>query len=227
MPVFRLDERPVFPNPALAEPDGLLAVGGDLAPERLLRAYANGIFPWTAEGSYIPWYSPPWRMVLAPGDVHVSRSLARRLRRGDVQVRYDTDFDGVLAACAGAPRPGQAGTWITQEMRRAYRRLHDLGHAHSAEAWQAGRLVGGLYGVTLGGVFFGESMFAVVPDASKVAFVRAMRDLAGLGYVLVDCQVYTLHLASLGAEEWPRPIFLRALEAALAVVPSAVWPGSR
>jgi leucyl/phenylalanyl-tRNA---protein transferase len=226
MPVFRLNERIVFPDPSLADEDGLLAVGGDLAPERLLLAYASGIFPWTAEGAFIPWYSPPWRMVLPPTAVHVSRSLRRVLNRGVFVVRYDTDFAGVVAGCATAPRPGQDGTWITPEMRAAYTTFHRLGYAHSAETWRGDELVGGIYGVTLGGVFFGESMFARASNASKVVFVTLAGALADLGYVLVDCQVYNDHLASLGAEEWSRRRFLRALKRGLAVQPTRVWPAN-
>ncbi len=226
MPVFRLGPPLVFPDPELADDDGLLAVGGDLSPPRLLFAYASGIFPWTAEGDYIPWYSPPWRMVLVPDQAHVSRSLAKVIRRGVFEVRYDTDFAGVVAACSRVPRPGQEGTWITDDMIQAYTELWRLGHAHTAEAWRDGRLVGGLYGVTVGGVFCGESMFAREPDASKVAFVTLMGALAELGYVLVDCQVYTDHLASLGAVEWPRRAYLRALRGALDVRPSRVWPAN-
>lgn len=224
MPVFRLGARIAFPDPALADEDGLLAIGGDLSPERLILAYSSGIFPWTAEGRYIPWYSPPWRMVLRPAEVHVSRSLRRVLNRRVFEVRYDTDFAGVVRGCATAPRPGQDGTWITADMQAAYLRLHQLGHAHAAETWRDGELVGGIYGVALGGAFFGESMFAGAPNASKVAFVSLMRALADLGYALVDCQVYTDHLATLGAVEWRRSVFLRALRQALAVTPAAVWP---
>lgn len=225
MPVYRLDERLVFPPPALAEgEDGLLALGGDLAPERLLLAYASGIFPWTADGEYIPWFSPAWRMVLRPAEVHVSRSLARLLRRGHFTVSFDSAFADVMSACAASPRRGQDGTWITPDMRAAYDELHRLGYAHSAETWSQGRLVGGLYGVTLGGAFFGESMFATETDASKVAFVTLMRHLDAAGYVLVDCQVYTDHLASLGATEWPREEYLAALRAALQRRPTPAWP---
>lgn len=214
MPVFRLDERLVFPPPALAE-DGLLAVGGDLSPERLLLAYTQGIFPWYEKGQPILWHSPDPRLVLPVAELHVPRRLERTLRRGDFQVLFDAAFDRVIDACARAPRPGQQGTWITGEMRRAYKLLHRLGYAHSAEAWREGRLAGGLYGVCLGGVFFGESMFTRAPDASKVAFVTLVRRLAAWGVALVDCQVATAHLERFGAREWPRERFLAALDAAL------------
>lgn len=209
--IFRLDRRLLFPRPELAEPSGLLAVGGDLRPERLVLAYASGIFPWYSEGSPILWHSPDPRMVLLAGDLVVNRSLAKTLRRGTYEVRLDTAFPAVIAACAQVPRPGQDGTWITDEMLDAYIALHARGVAHSAEAWRDGELVGGLYGVSLGGAFFGESMFAVEPDASKVAFAQLVRQLARWDIGLIDCQVYTDHLARFGATEWPRDRFLASL----------------
>lgn len=205
----------MFPEPRLAEPDGLLAVGGDLSPERLLRAYASGIFPWFSEGDPILWWSPDPRLVLEPGWLHVPRSLSRAARRERYEVRADTAFAAVIRRCAGSARPGQEGTWITCEMIEAYERLHELGVAHSFEAWEGGRLVGGLYGVSLGGAFFGESMFADRPDASKLAFVRAVRWLAGRGIELIDCQVRTEHLLRFGAREISRTEFLARLERAL------------
>jgi len=214
VPVFRLDERLAFPSPELAE-DGLLAVGGDLSPDRLLLAYAMGIFPWYDEGQPILWHSPDPRLVLRTDELHVPRSLERTMRRGTHLVTFDSAFGQVVDACADASRPGQHGTWITGEMRRAYKRLHRLGYAHSAEAWQGNRLTGGLYGISLGGVFFGESMFAREPDASKTAFVTLVRHLQSWGIRLVDCQVATEHLARFGAREWPRERFLAALGAAL------------
>jgi len=214
VPVFRLDERLAFPPPELAE-DGLLAVGGDLSPDRLLLAYSLGIFPWYDEGQPILWHSPDPRLVLLAGGLHVSRSLERTLRRGTFRITFDAAFGRVVDACAAAARPGQDGTWITGEMRRAYKRLHKLGYAHSAEAWQGDRLAGGLYGVSLGGAFFGESMFARVPDASKAAFVTLVRQLQRWGITLVDCQVATEHLERFGALEWPRARFLAALDTAL------------
>ena len=216
MPIFRLDERIVFPPPELAEPDGLLAVGGDLRPRRLLTAYAMGIFPWYSEGQPILWHSPDPRFVLEASHAHVPRSLEKRIRRGEYEIRYDSAFIDVVQACARMPRPGQRGTWITREMLAAYEELFELGFAHSIEAWQGGALVGGLYGVSLGAAFFGESMFADAPDASKVAFVTLLRRLVGWGIELVDCQVRTDHLARFGAEDWPRTRFLEALAGALA-----------
>ena len=193
----------------------MLAVGGDLRPERLLTAYAQGIFPWYEEGLPILWHSPDPRMVLRAEDLHVPRSLAKTIRRGDYRITLDTAFRDVVRACASMDRPGQDGTWITEEMIAAYVALHRLGFAHSVEAWSGDALVGGLYGVSLGSAFFGESMFAHAPDASKVAFVTLVRDLAGRGITLVDCQVHTEHLARFGASEWPRERFLEALAVAL------------
>jgi len=215
VPIYRLGRAVAFPDPALAEPDGLLAVGGDLQPERLLEAYARGIFPWFDDRSPILWWSPDPRLVLAPEELHVSRSLARTLRRGTFRVTADTAFDSVIRRCAEKGRPGQRGTWITPEMMDAYGALHRLGFAHSFEAWEGEALAGGLYGVSLGAVFFGESMFADAPDASKVAFARGVAWLASRGVGLVDCQVRTDHLVSLGARELPRREFLARVEAAL------------
>ncbi|HVI76323.1 MAG TPA: leucyl/phenylalanyl-tRNA--protein transferase [Anaeromyxobacteraceae bacterium] len=215
MPVYRLPREPVFPEPAEAEPDGLLAVGGDLSPERLLEAYAAGIFPWYSEGGPILWWSPDPRLVLDPAALHVPRSLERALRRGRYHVRSDTAFGEVIRRCADKPRPGQDGTWITAAMIHAYEHLHQLGFAHSFEAWEGDTLAGGLYGVSLGGAFFGESMFADRPDASKAAFVEGVRWLAARGVDLVDCQVRTEHLVRFGAVELARPAFLDRLAAAL------------
>ena len=196
---------------ALAEPNGLLAVGGDLAPRRLLAAYRHGIFPWYSEGDPILWWSPDPRMVLAPGELRVTRSLAKTLRNKAYEVRFDTAFDEVMRGCA-APREDQRGTWITAEMRAAYGRLHDLGYAHSVETWVDGRLAGGLYGVAIGRVFFGESMFTRVRDASKIAFVHLVRRLEREDYRLIDCQMHTEHLASLGAREIARREFSRRVK---------------
>jgi leucyl/phenylalanyl-tRNA--protein transferase len=214
MPVYRLDHRLVFPPPDEAE-DGLLAVGGDLRPERLLIAYARGIFPWYGEGLPILWHSPDPRMVLLADRLIVNRSLAKTIRRRPYRVELDRAFADVVRRCAAVPRPGQDGTWITEDMIAAYVALHELGYAHTAEAWEGDRLVGGVYGVSLGGAFFGESMFADRPDASKVAFVALVEQLARWGIGLIDCQVHTEHLERFGAEEWPRPRFLAALATAL------------
>ncbi|HEX9050616.1 MAG TPA: leucyl/phenylalanyl-tRNA--protein transferase [Anaeromyxobacter sp.] len=215
MPVFRLGRDVSFPDPARAEPDGLLAVGGDLRPERLLSAYALGIFPWFDASSPILWWSPDPRLVLEPERLHVSRSLQRTIRRGRYRVTADAAFERVIRRCAARARPGQRGTWITRDMVEAYVRLHRLGFAHSFEAWEGDALAGGLYGVSLGAAFFGESMFADRPDASKVAFVRSVEWLSGRGVRLVDAQVRTEHLVSLGAHEIARPEFLARLAAAL------------
>ena len=215
MPVFELDERLIFPPVHYAE-DGLVAVGGDLSPERLVLAYSLGIFPWFSEGQPILWHSPDPRMVLLAEHLRVPRSLQKVLRKRPYEVRLDTAFSQVIDGCATAHRPGQRGTWITREMRKAYLELHRRGLAHSVEAWREGRLAGGLYGVSLGGAFFGESMFAKEPDASKVAFVTLVEQLRCWEIGLVDCQVYTHHLARFGAEERSRRSYLAALKRALA-----------
>jgi leucyl/phenylalanyl-tRNA--protein transferase len=189
---------------------GLLAAGGDLSPRRLLEAYARGIFPWYSDDEPILWWSPDPRMVLYVDEFHVSRSLARRLRRGEYEIRVDTAFEVVMHACA-APRPGHDGTWIQPEMIAAYVRLHRLGYAHSVESWRAGELVGGLYGVALGRVFFGESMFARADDASKVALAHLVAMQRANDAPLIDCQMETKHLASLGARPIPRTEFVREL----------------
>jgi leucyl/phenylalanyl-tRNA--protein transferase len=216
MPIFRLSHELVFPDPSLAEEDGILAIGGDLSPDRLLRAYCEGIFPWFNEGSPILWWSPDPRLVLFPEELHVSSSLARTLRRGRYRVTADVAFGRVIRACSRADRPGQDGTWITAEMIAAYEELHRLGYAHSFEAWSGEALAGGLYGVGIGGAFFGESMFSELADASKVAFVRAVEFLRRGGIELIDCQVRTDHLIRLGAREIPRVEFLDRLDALLA-----------
>jgi leucyl/phenylalanyl-tRNA---protein transferase len=226
MPVYRLDERLVFPPPEHADDSGLLAVGGDLRPERLLLAYAQGIFPWYGDDLPILWHSPNPRMVLRPGELHVPRSLRKTLRKRPFELTFDTAFREVIDACADTFRPDQDGTWITEEMRAAYVELHERGYAHSAEAWRGDELVGGLYGVSLGGAFFGESMFARASDASKVAFVDLVRHLHAWGFELIDCQVYTEHLESLGASMWPRDEFLSALERALDR-PTRIGPWTR
>jgi leucyl/phenylalanyl-tRNA--protein transferase len=183
---------------ALDSPNGLLAAGGDLTPQRLIAAYSRGIFPWYSGNEPILWWSPDPRTVLFPAELKISRSLAKTLRNARYSIRFDGDFDAVVQACA-APRAGQPGTWITREMREAYGHLHRMGHAHCVETWMDGRLAGGLYGVALGGAFFGESMFSAVRDASKLALVALARHLQQLGYGLIDCQVHSPHLASLGA----------------------------
>ena len=208
-----------FPPPgsALKPPNGLLAAGGDLSPERLLAAYRQGIFPWYSGGEPILWWSPDPRMVLIPSELKVSRSLAKTLRNHRYEIRFDSAFAAVLQGCAsrGAeydePGAGAAGTWITGEMRAAYQRLHELGYAHSAETWIEGELAGGLYGVAIGRMFYGESMFTRARDASKMAMVHLVRRLERQHYGLIDCQMHTRHLASLGARAIPRSEFLPRL----------------
>jgi leucyl/phenylalanyl-tRNA--protein transferase len=213
--IFRLDSDPYsdFPDAALAEiePNGLLAVGGDLSPIRLIKAYRHGIFPWFSEGEPILWWSPDPRTVLFPDKIKISRSLRKRLRHGGFRVSYDRAFLQVISACA-KPRKDAPGTWLVPSMIRAYTELHRLGMAHSVEVWQEERLVGGLYGVAIGSVFYGESMFSRVSDSSKVALVHLCRTLLALEFKLIDCQVYTQHLISLGAEEIPREHFCQYLD---------------
>lgn len=202
-----------FPNVALAlrEPDGLLAVGGDLAPQRLIEAYRNGIFPWYSADQPVLWWSPDPRAVLFPENFRASHSLRKLLRQHRYRVTYDTHFTAVINACA-APRDDDAGTWITPEMIAAYSELHRLGHAHSVEVWHGGDLVGGLYGVALGKVFFAESMFSQHANTSKVALAQLTTRLHAQDYKLIDCQMHTPHLASLGAEELPRHEFIHLLQ---------------
>ncbi len=210
MPVYLLDDEILFPPADHAE-NGLLAVGGDLSPERLVAAYSQGIFPWYSEGEPILWHSPDPRFVLTTAWFRVPRRLARARSTSGLRLSLDEAFEDVIDACARAPRPGQRGTWITDDMRGAYAELHRLGFAHSAEAWSGGELVGGLYGVSLGGAFFGESMFARASDASKIAFVALVEQLARWKIDLIDSQVETSHLARFGARAIPRVRYLEAL----------------
>lgn len=208
---------------ALSEPNGLLAAGGDLSPQRLLEAYNKGIFPWFNEGEPILWWSPDPRMVLFPNELKISRSLRRTLRKDHYQIRADSSFSQVMHACA-SPRKGQAGTWIHPEMIAAYTTLHEMGLAHCVETWMDGDLVGGLYGVALGKVFFGESMFSRVPDASKIAFVHLVKQLQRWEFGLIDCQVKTGHLASLGAREISRQEFSQKLDTLITeLAPGSQW----
>lgn len=215
MPVFTLSKRISFPPAHLAIREGLLAVGGDLSPERLLLAYRKGIFPWYSPGEPILWWSPDPRLVLYPGELKVPKSLRRLMRRKGFEITFDRNFDGVIQACSHIQRPYGEGTWITDEMKVAYCELHRQGFARSVEAWQGSELVGGLYGVSLGRVFFGESMFSRVSNASKVAFVVFVERLQGLAYELIDCQVKTDHLMRFGARLIPRVRFLRQLSTAV------------
>lgn len=224
IPWLRGDEP--FPplTAALGEPNGLLAAGGKLTSERLLDAYRQGIFPWYAPGEPILWWSPDPRMVLFPAEFRISRSLSRTLRRGQYEVRLDTAFAAVIRACAETPRAGQGGTWITTEMQHAYSRLYELGWAHSVETWVEGRLVGGLYGIAIGRMFFGESMFTRATDASKIAAAHLARFLESRGFGMIDCQMKTAHLASLGAREIPRRDFATGLRQLVAGGSAGRWP---
>jgi leucyl/phenylalanyl-tRNA--protein transferase len=206
--IFRLDERLLFPDPGLAEADGLLAVGGDLAAERLLLAYSNGIFPWYSEDDPILWYSPHERFVLFPVRLKISKSMHRVLRDNKFTITTDTCFNEVIDACSAVPREGQDGTWINPDMKAAYNRLHQLGHAHSVEVWENGDLVGGFYGVQVNHIFCGESMFSKVSNASKAALIWLCQSGQ---YKLIDCQVYTHHLASMGAEMIGREEYMALL----------------
>ncbi|CAK0761402.1 leucyl/phenylalanyl-tRNA--protein transferase [Gammaproteobacteria bacterium] len=212
--IFRLDSDPSapFPDPEWAEttPNGLLAIGGDLSPERLIGAYRRGIFPWFDDDDPFLWWSPDPRWVLYPETLHLSRSLRKTLRRGGFSGTLDRCFDEVITACATVR--AHQGTWLTAAMIEAYRVLHHQGLAHSVEIWQADGLVGGLYGVALGRIFYGESMFSRVPDASKVALVHLVSRLSAWGYRLIDCQVHTAHLEALGAMPIPRRLFLAELK---------------
>jgi leucyl/phenylalanyl-tRNA---protein transferase len=207
-----------FPPVDLSNPDGLLAVGGDLRPERLLEAYRHGIFPWYSDDQPILWWSPDPRTVLFPDKLHISRSLKRSLRHGIFKVTFDTCFRDVMQQCAG-PRPQypDGGTWITAEMLDAYTTLHEQGYAHSVETWQEGKLVGGVYGVAIGGAFFAESMFTHVPNASKVALVSLVRQLQAWEFRIIDCQQASPHVMRFGAEEIPRSDFLDHVTAALSL----------
>jgi len=215
MPVFRLSSELVFPSPHLAIDEGLLAVGGDLSVQRLLLAYAKGVFPWYSKGEPILWWSPDPRLVLYPADLNISRRLQRTLRQNRFQVTLDRAFDQVIQGCSSVPRDHQKGTWITEEMITAYIALHQAGFAHSVEAWRDGRLAGGIYGVSMGGSFFGESMFHRVSDASNVALVTLVRYLIKWDFDLLDCQVTTDHLIRMGAREISRNRFLRQLDESL------------
>ena len=208
---------------ALREPDGLLAIGGDLSIERLLCAYERGIFPWYSEGQPVLWWSPDPRAVLFPSDLRITRSLRKTLRREGWRFSLDEDFRGVIERCAETPRPGQDGTWISANMIAAYCKLHDAGYAHSVEVWEGDELVGGLYGVALGKVFFGESMFSHATDASKAALVALVRHLQAAGFELIDCQVDNPHLERLGSRNIPRAEFQALLDNHVSRASSGKW----
>jgi leucyl/phenylalanyl-tRNA--protein transferase len=216
MPIYLLGKPPVFPPPELATPEGIIAAGGDLSPQRLLNAYAAGIFPWFSEGDPLLWWSPDPRMVLLPGDLHISASMNKLLKKSPFRLTCDSHFREVIESCS-QPRKTQRGTWITAQILDAYVRLHEMGFAHSVEVWDLldNRLVGGLYGVSLGKCFFGESMFHTVANASKYAFITFSQTLFRAGFVMLDCQVPSPHLKRLGCREMPRAEFLRFLNQGL------------
>ena len=222
MPVLLSAESTAFPPLRFASKEGLLAIGGDLARQRLLEAYSGGIFPWYDASTPILWWSPPERCTLLPESLHIPRSLARSIRACRFCITLDTAFDAVIDACAASPRPGQNGTWLVPEMRAAYSDLHTAGYAHSVEAWQDGELAGGLYGVALGGVFFGESMFFNRPDASKTALVWLVRLLHNKGFALIDCQQVTDNLLRFGAAPVRRNEFMQRLRQGLSL---PAWTG--
>ena len=209
MPVYQIPDELVFPDPDLAEEDGLLGVGGDLKPERLLLAYRNGIFPWFSKGEPIMWWSPDPRCVLPPDKLKISTSLRQALKKGNYEIRFDTCFEKVIEHCALTKRKGQRSTWITKEMVAAYIRLHELGFAHSTEVFVDGEIAGGLYGVSIGRTYSGESMFHLLPEMSKIALYHLVERLKEWKFPLIDCQVTNPHLLSLGAEEMPRREFLK------------------
>ena len=215
MPIYRLLQEVIFPPPEYADPSGLLAVGGDLSSERLLEAYRLGIFPWYSEDQPILWWSPDPRLILELNDFKPSRSLRKTIRKGIFQVSFDRAFEDVIRACASVPREGQRGTWITPEMQEAYIDLHGVGYAHSVESWLQGKLAGGIYGVSLGKAFFGESMFHRVSNASKVALAMLVETLKRWNFHFIDAQMTTEHMLRLGAKEVPRRIFLKRLNSAL------------
>lgn len=210
-----MNERQFFPDPREANEFGVVCAGASPEPDLLKEAYRSGIFPWPHRGYPLLWFSPDPRFVLDPQETHLHRSLKKAMRKTTLVIKADTAFRDVMAACSKAKRQGQAGTWITRDMIRGYCALHDEGFVHSFEAWDGARLVGGLYGVSFGSVFFGESMFSMMPDASKITFATVIANLVSWGFTLVDCQSYTDHLARFGATDWPRDRFLSALEVGL------------
>ncbi|HMM10796.1 MAG TPA: leucyl/phenylalanyl-tRNA--protein transferase [Bacteroidales bacterium] len=215
MPIFRLDDSLRFPPASKATRMGLLAIGGDLRPERILKAYAQGIFPWYEAGEPILWWSPDPRMVMLPQEVYISKSMRRVLRDQVFQLRFDTAFEQVVMMCASPSRRDFSGTWITPELAESFVKLHEMGLAHSVEAWQHEQLVGGLYGLSLGACFFGESMFHTVSNASKAALITLAQFLHKQGFMMIDAQQETEHLSSLGARPWPRADFLAMLTKAV------------
>jgi leucyl/phenylalanyl-tRNA--protein transferase len=228
MPVYLLDDSLVFPDPRHAEPNGLLAVGGDLSVPRLFFAYRSGIFPWYSENNPILWFSPDPRLVLSLPDLYVSRKLRKILKSAQFEVLFDTAFGDVIRSCSAVSRKGQTGTWITKDMIRAYTELHDLGYAHSVETYREGELVGGLYGVAIGGVFFGESMFHLISDASKVALYYLVERLRERDFDFIDSQVPNTHMKRMGGREVGRESFLSMLgEAVNKKIPPGKWTAGR
>ncbi len=209
MPIYRLSNDLVFPHPSLSEEDGLLAIEGDLSPERLLLAYSKGIFPWFSDDEPILWWSPNPRFVVYPKHIKISHSMKKLLKKNTYTISFDTCFRDVISNCSNVRK--ETGTWITDEMIEAYCKLHELGFAHSVETWYEGKLVGGLYGISIGKCFFGESMFSIMDNASKVAFITLSKLLEEKGFLLIDCQVHTTHLESLGAVHIPRENFLELI----------------
>ncbi|MFT5871257.1 MAG: leucyl/phenylalanyl-tRNA--protein transferase [Clostridium sp.] len=217
MPIYRLPNDLVFPDPSLSEEDGLLAIEGDLSPERLFLAYSNGIFPWFSDGEPILWWSPDPRFVVYPSDVKISHSMKKVLKKNTYRISFDTCFRDVISNCSNVRK--ETGTWITNEMIEAYCSLHELGYAHSVETWHNDRLVGGLYGVSIGKCFFGESMFSTMDNASKVAFITLSKVLEEKNFVIIDCQVHTTHLESLGAVYISRDNFLEIVKKGTSIIP--------
>ena len=217
MPIYRLSNDLVFPDPSLSEDDGLLAIEGDLSPERLLLAYANGIFPWFSDEEPILWWSPDPRFIVYPKDIKISHSMKKILKKNKYRVSFDTCFRDVISNCSSTRK--EEGTWITNEMIEAYCKLHELGFAHSVETWYENKLVGGLYGVSIGRCFFGESMFSTMDNASKVAFISLSKLLEEKGFSVIDCQVHTEHLESLGAVNISRESFLVLVEKGTSIAP--------
>jgi len=215
MPVYALTDKLIFPDPKLASEEGLLAVGGDLSSERLIMAYSQGIFPWFSEGDPIMWWSPDPRMVLFPDKFRLYKSLKQTLHNKAYTIKFDSAFEEVIQACRAIERSGQDGTWITEEMEQAYINLHRLGYAHSVETYYKDKLAGGLYGISIGKAFFGESMFCYQKDASKIALYTLVQKLTEWNFHFIDAQVETDHLKSLGAEVIPRKKFLSLLQEAL------------
>lgn len=217
MPIYSLGEDLIFPHPSLSREDGLLAVHGDLSPQRLLLAYCNGIFPWFSEDEPILWWSPDPRFIIYPKDIKVSHSMKKLLKKNTYKITFNTCFREVICNCASVRK--ESGTWITNDMIESYCKLHELGFAHSVEAWHGDTLVGGLYGLSIGKCFFGESMFSTMSNSSKAAFINLCKFLEERGYLIVDCQVYTEHLESLGAISIPKDEFLELVEKGISMTP--------